>query len=147
MRLAKFTDLSLRAVMLLAAADSSEPLTTRKVAASVDSSYTHMAKVVSRLQHLGVVEAARGRSGGLWLTGFGRQASVGWLVRELEGDQEAVDCEGAQPCPLRAACLLRAALRRAQEAFYADLDRVTVADLSAPPAEPVLLGLIGRRSH
>ena len=37
------------------------------------------------------------------------------------------------------------ALRRAQEAFYASLDPLTVADMVAPPTGPLLLGLPGAR--
>ncbi|MGG7575971.1 RrF2 family transcriptional regulator [Streptomyces sirii] len=146
MRLTKFTDLALRAVMRLAVAESGAPLTTREVAEAMDVPYTHMAKAISRLQHLGVVEARRGRGGGLELTGLGHQASVGWLVRELEGEDEVVACEGDPPCPLRAACRLRRALADAQEAFYATLDPLTVSEVVASPTGPVLISLTGRRS-
>ncbi len=145
MRLTKFTDLALRAVMRLAVAEQDATLTTREVAEAMDVPYTHMAKVISRLQRLGVVEARRGRGGGLGLTGLGRKASVGWLVRELEGEGEVVACEGDPPCPLRGACRLRRALRDAQEAFYAALDPLTVSDLVASPTGPVLVGLVGHR--
>jgi Rrf2 family nitric oxide-sensitive transcriptional repressor len=144
-RLTKFTDLGLRAVMRLAVAEENAPLATREVAEAMDVAYSHMTKVISRLQHLGVIEARRGRGGGLGLTRLGRQASVGWLVRELEGEGEVVECEGGQPCPLRGACRLRAALREAQEAFYSSLDPLTVSDLVASPTGPVLVGLVGRR--
>ncbi|WP_344239800.1 Rrf2 family transcriptional regulator [Actinocorallia libanotica] len=141
MRLTKFTDLALRAVMRLAVATDGEPMTTRQVAEAVDVPYAHMAKAVSRLQHLGVLEARRGRGGGLGLTVLGRRASVGWLVRELEGEEEVVACEGDTPCPLRGDCRLRRALREAQNAFYASLDRLTVADLVASTRRPVPVGL------
>lgn len=145
MRLTKFTDLALRAVMRLAVSGNDgddAALTTREVAAAVDVPYTHMAKAVSRLNELGVVHARRGRGGGLELTVLGRRASVGWLVRELEGKgEEVVECEGDSPCPLRGACRLRRALRDAQEAFYASLDPLTVADLVSRPTGPVLLDL------
>ncbi|CAL9281056.1 MULTISPECIES: Rrf2 family transcriptional regulator [unclassified Streptomyces] len=145
MRLTKFTDLALRAVMRLAVLDGDAPPTTREVAESMGVPAAHMAKAVTRLRHLGVLEARRGRGGGLALTALGRGASVGWLVRELEGDGEVVACEGETPCPLRAACRLRGALRDAQEAFYATLDAFTVADLVSSPTGPVLVGLVGRR--
>ncbi|MER7787375.1 nitric oxide-sensing transcriptional repressor NsrR [Streptomyces sp. NPDC097640] len=145
MRLTKFTDLALRAVMRLAVFKGGAPLTTREVAEAVNVPYAHMAKAITRLQHLGVVEARRGRGGGLELTGLGRTASVGWLVRELEGEDEVVACEGDTPCPLRGACRLRGALREAQEAFYRTLDPLTVADLVTAPTGPVLVGLTGRR--
>ncbi|MEU9860717.1 Rrf2 family transcriptional regulator [Streptomyces sp. NPDC047971] len=144
MRLTKFTDLALRAVMRLAVpgAPGQDPsVTTREVAEVMAVPYAHMAKVVTRLQHLGVVEARRGRGGGLVLTETGRGASVGWLVRMLEGEEEVVTCEGDTPCPLRAACRLRGALREAQEAFYRTLDPLTVADLVESPTGPVLVSL------
>ncbi|OEJ97433.1 RrF2 family transcriptional regulator [Streptomyces thermolilacinus] len=145
MRLTKFTDLALRAVMRLAVVDDEGPPTAREVAESMGVPVAHMAKAVTRLRHLGVLEARRGRGGGLALTALGRGASVGWLVRELEGDGEVVACESETPCPLRAACRLRGALRDAQEAFYATLAPLTVADLVSSPAGPVLVGLVGRR--
>lgn len=144
MRLTKFTDLALRAVMRAAVTAPGEMLTTREVAEAVDAPYAHMAKAVTRLQHLGVLEARRGRGGGLEVTGFGRSVSVGWLVRRLEGDDEVVACEGDPPCPLRGVCGLRGALRVAQDAFYGALDPLTVADLVASPTGPVLVGLTGR---
>ncbi|MDT0609267.1 nitric oxide-sensing transcriptional repressor NsrR [Streptomyces lancefieldiae] len=147
MRLTKFTDLALRSVMRLAVLrEGDDPPATREVAEVVGVPYTHAAKAITRLQHLGVVEARRGRGGGLTLTDLGRRASVGWLVRELEGDGEVVACEGESPCPLRGACRLRGALRDAQEAFYAALDPLTVADLVASPTGPVLIGLSDRPS-
>ncbi|MGW1991995.1 RrF2 family transcriptional regulator [Embleya sp. NPDC001921] len=143
MRLAKFTDVALRTLMCLAMAKE-ELLTTRQVAEVVDVPYTHVAKAVARLQHLGLVEARRGRGGGLALTSAGRVASIGGLVRELEGTGDVVECEGEEPCPLAGACRLRGALSRAQEAFHASLDPVRLADLVESPTGPLLLGMVGR---
>ncbi|MEV5142623.1 Rrf2 family transcriptional regulator [Streptomyces syringium] len=147
MRLTKSTDIALRIAMRLAvtgdAADTTAP-TTREVAGAVGVPYTHAAKVVSRLQHLGVLEARRGRGGGLALTTAGHTGSVGRLVRELEGAGDVVGCEDDPPCPLRSACRLRGALRTAQEAFFAALDPITIEDLVAEPAGPVLLSLSAR---
>ncbi|WP_340380427.1 Rrf2 family transcriptional regulator [Streptomyces sp. SS7] len=142
MRLLRSTDLALRVLMRLAVAGETTP-TTREVAAAMQVPYTHAAKVVAELQHLGLLEARRGRGGGLALTGEGRTASVGGVVRAFEGDGDVVDCEGSTPCPLNSACRLRGALRRAQEAFYASLDPLTVADIVAEPTGPLLLGIAG----
>ncbi|WP_019631676.1 RrF2 family transcriptional regulator [Actinomadura atramentaria] len=144
MRLTKFTDLALRAVMRLAVVEEDRSLTTREVADALDVPYAHMAKAITRLRQLGVLDARRGRGGGLGLTPSGRTASVGWLVRRLEGEEEVAACEGDPPCPLRGACRLRHALREAQEAFYASLDPLTVADLVASPTGLVLVGLSRR---
>ncbi|MGW2827540.1 RrF2 family transcriptional regulator [Streptomyces sp. NPDC001286] len=140
MRLLRSTDLALRVLMRLAVAGDSSP-TTREVASGVDVPYTHAAKVVAELQHMGLVDARRGRGGGLSLTEQGRTASVGAVVRAFEGDGDVVDCEGSTPCPLNSACRLRGALRRAQEAFFATLDPLTVTDMVAEPTGPLLLGI------
>lgn len=145
MQLTKFTDLALRIVMRLAVedADSARTLTTRVVADQLAVKYTHATKVVAALQKLGVVETRRGRAGGLWLTPDSGGLSVGRLARELEGDHEVVECEGTNPCPLRGGCRLRTALGDAQEAFFAALDHLTLADLTSPPTA-VLLTLTTR---
>ncbi|MBC2867356.1 Rrf2 family transcriptional regulator [Streptomyces mexicanus] len=144
MRLLRSTDMALRVLMRLAVAGETSP-TTREVAADMGVPYTHAAKVVAELQHRGLVETRRGRGGGLSLTEAGRGASVGRIVRALEGEGDVADCEGATPCPLNADCRLRGALRRAQEAFYASLDPLTVADMVAAPTGPLLLGLPSAR--
>ncbi|GAB3474071.1 RrF2 family transcriptional regulator [Nocardiopsis coralliicola] len=141
MRLTRFTDLALRAVMRLAVPGSGATPTTRAVAEQMGVPYTHMAKAVGRLRAMGVVETRRGRGGGLALSDLGATASLGWLVRELEGADEVVECEGGTPCPLRAACQLRRALADAQESFYRTLDPLTVRDLVAAPTGPVLVAL------
>lgn len=146
MQLTRFTDLGLRTMMLLAAGESREQrMTTRGIAVSAGASEHHIAKAVSRLADLGLVNARRGRVGGLALTDAGREVSVGWLVRLLEGDREVIDCAGASPCPLVPACRLRRALAEAKEAFYAELDRHTISDLAGGATLPVLLQLTTER--
>ncbi|MBQ9056107.1 Rrf2 family transcriptional regulator, partial [Rhodococcus sp. (in: high G+C Gram-positive bacteria)] len=107
-------------------------------------SYSHATKVVTRLGELGIVTTRRGRGGGLSITELGRTATIGWLARRLEGPGEVVDCEGDKPCPLRAGCLLRSALRDAQEAFFVSLDAVTIEDVIRQPSKTVLLRLTTR---
>ncbi|WP_317442994.1 Rrf2 family transcriptional regulator [Streptomyces collinus] len=144
MRLLRSTDLALRILMRLTVVGDTNP-TTRQVAGDMDVPYTHAAKVVAELQRMGLVDARRGRGGGLTLTEKGRTASVGGVVRAFEGVGDVVDCEGtgqgATACPLSAGCRLRGALRQAQEAFYAALDPVTVQDIVVEPTGPLLLSI------
>lgn len=141
MQLTRFTDLGLRILMRLAVLEEGGTTTTQAVAEQMAGSYAHTAKVVTRLQQLGLVETRRGRTGGLAITDAGRATSVGALARELEGHHEVIECEGDNPCPLAGACRLRGLLRQAQEAFFATLDPVTLADVTASPTGAVLLGL------
>jgi Rrf2 family nitric oxide-sensitive transcriptional repressor len=133
------TDIGLRILMLVAARDGL--LTIDELADAVAAPRHHLAKVVQRLKHIGLLVTVRGRSGGVRLAPAAGTASVGGLVRELEGETEVVDCTGDPACPLSLGCRLRGALRRAQEAFYASLDPITISDLTAPPARQVLLSL------
>lgn len=140
MQLTRFSDLALRAMMLLAAAGPDGPrMTTGAIAVRVNASEHHVAKAITRLVGLGCVRAQRGRTGGLFLTDTGRSISVGHLIRQLEGDREVVECVGDQPCPLLAACRLRHALAVAKEAFYGELDRYTIDDLAASPTIPLAM--------
>jgi Rrf2 family nitric oxide-sensitive transcriptional repressor len=142
MRLLRSTDLALRVLMRLAMLAEDATPTTREVAEAIAVPYTHTTKVVAELQRMGLVDARRGRGGGLSLTAAGRSASVGTVVRAFEGEGEVVDCEGGEtPCPVLPACRLRGALRQAQEAFYASLDPLTVSDMVTTPAGPLLLTL------
>ncbi|MEX0429212.1 Rrf2 family transcriptional regulator [Nocardioides sp. DS6] len=145
MQLTGFTDLALRLVMRLAVLEEDRTATTSVLADELHVRYTHAAKVVAALHRLGVVEARRGRSGGLRLAAGAREVSVGFIVRALEGSSEVVDCDGANPCPLRGGCRLRAALRDAQEAFFATLDPLTIADVAGGPTRELLLSLSPRR--
>ena len=103
-------------MMLLASGEARDQrVTTRGLALAADASENHTAKAVSRLAELGLVNTRRGRTGGLELTPEGREVSVGWLVRRLEGDREVIDCAGGDnPCPLVPGCRLRRALSGAK---------------------------------
>ncbi|MGS2619267.1 RrF2 family transcriptional regulator [Micromonospora sp. LZ34] len=138
MKLNRSTDMALRIAM--AAAASGRRTTVDELAERLALPRNHVAKLVQRLQRLGVLVTIRGRAGGVAVAEGGGQRTVGQVVRAFEGDDEVVACE-APACPLRAACLLRAELRRAQQAFLAVLDGVRLDDLVAGPAAPVLLAL------
>lgn len=138
MQLTRFTDLGLRVLMMLASAEAGARMTTGELAQALDASETHLAKIVSRLVTLDVVESRRGRSGGLSLTAAGRTRTVGSVVRELEG-AGVVDCS---TCPLRGSCRLKNLLDRAEQAFLAVLDEATLGELVDSPTGPFLLTLL-----
>ncbi|HAG63853.1 MAG TPA: Rrf2 family transcriptional regulator, partial [Kocuria sp.] len=53
--------------------------------------------------------------------------------RILEADTAIVECEADETaCPLNHGCRLRQALAGAREAFYRELDAVSIADLVNP---------------
>ncbi|MCX0273373.1 Rrf2 family transcriptional regulator [Nocardia zapadnayensis] len=130
MQLSRFADLGLRAMMRLAVSGAAaERVTVKLIARQVNASEHYVAKAVSRLAELGLVAAHRGRTGGVFLTELGRTATVGQIVRGLEGGAQVVECGGDTPCPLASACRLRHMLGTAQETFYRELDNYTLSDL------------------
>ncbi|OHQ76498.1 transcriptional regulator, BadM/Rrf2 family protein [Corynebacterium sp. HMSC073H12] len=130
MQLTLFSDLSLRVITLMAMGEPGRKYTAAEVAESLNASRAHVSKVVSRLVELGFLEAVKGRNGGIYLRDSATEKSVGKLLRTLENN-EVVDCVGTD-CPLLPTCLLRGKLATAQEAFFAALDSVLIADLIPP---------------
>ncbi|WP_431974507.1 RrF2 family transcriptional regulator [Micromonospora haikouensis] len=138
MKLNRSTDMALRIAML--AAVTPARTTVDELAERLALPRSHVAKVVQRLQRLGVLVTIRGRSGGVAIAEAAGELTVGAVVRAFEGDDEVVSCE--QPaCPLAVGCRLRGQLRRAQAAFLAVLDETRLADLVDGPAGPLLLTL------
>ncbi|MEU5788986.1 Rrf2 family transcriptional regulator [Micromonospora purpureochromogenes] len=141
MKLNRSTDMALRIAMLTAPA--STRTTVDELAERLDLPRSHVAKVVQRLQRLGVLVTIRGRSGGVAFAEGAEELTVGQVVRAFEGEGEVVACEESG-CALRSDCRLRVQLRRAQAAFLAVLDDVRLGDLADSPATPVLLTLTPR---
>jgi Rrf2 family nitric oxide-sensitive transcriptional repressor len=88
-------------------------------------------KVAQTLVAIGLVQSVRGRAGGLRLKRDPREIRMGAVVRELEDDMRLVEClgEGPAACVFTGACRLTRALAQAVEAFLAELDKLTLADL------------------
>lgn len=142
MRLTAFSDVSLRILMLLSSSGE-DKLSTQKIAEGVGTPYNHAAKSVAFLANLGLLDATRGRTGGVSLSEAGRQATVGQVLRVTEGDIPIVECEGEHTtCPMNGDCKLRGVLARAREAFFTSLDPVVISEIaSARQSGPVFVEL------
>lgn len=128
MQLDKFTDYALRVLMTLAVRAPAR-VATSEIAAIFGLSENHLSKVATRLAREGFVVSERGRTGGLTLARPADQISVGAVVRALKRDDPVVECFGTdRSCLILPACGLREPLAQAQEAFFAALDGVSLAD-------------------
>ena len=146
MKINAFADVSLRALMVLAAAPAGALLTTQNIADSVGTPYNHVSKAMAKLRTLGYIEVVRGRAGGSRLSHAGRSATVGQVLRQLDTRTDAADCVApGGNCPLINECRLRSALSRAREAFYRELDSVTIADLPVSRQMAPVFSMIGLR--
>jgi len=131
MKLSAFTDYSLR-VLIYLAADTTRRATIAEIAGAFGISENHLVKVVHFLGKRGWIATARGRGGGIVLAMAAAQVSVGQVVRDTEGAAMPAECfsEDGGNCVISRACRLKGVLGEAVEAFYAVLDRYTLADIS-----------------
>jgi len=130
MQLDKFTDYALRILMTLAVrAPAWVP--TSEIATLFGLSENHLSKVSTQLVREGFVASERGRNGGLVLARATEQIRVGEVVRAMKRNDPVVECFGTdKSCLVLPACGLRDPLAQAQEAFFATLDRYTLADVT-----------------
>jgi Rrf2 family nitric oxide-sensitive transcriptional repressor len=131
MRLTTRTNLAARVLMACAVNDGAT-LRTAEIARACNASLHHLLQVVHALQAHGFVQTVRGRGGGLHLARPPAQISMGAVFRVFEAGHPFAECfdPATSTCPLRPGCRLQGYIARAVEAFYHELDMVTLADLT-----------------
>ena len=130
MQLTLFSDYALR-VLLYLAVHRDELVPVSRMARAYRVSRHHMVKVAQLLVRLELVEAVRGRSGGLRLAQPPSQINLGSVVRRTEPHFDIVECfdDSTNTCPISPACNLKGVLFHAQQQFLSVLDNLTLADL------------------
>jgi Rrf2 family transcriptional regulator, nitric oxide-sensitive transcriptional repressor len=134
MRLTLHTDYALRALIRVAIADG-KLITINDIAESFDVSKQHLMKVVNDLSRKGYLDTVRGRNGGIRLSRRARDINIGQVVRDTE-ELDIIGCLAQRGyCPIQRICVLRGVLSDATDAFLAELDGYTLADLIKPRRE------------
>jgi Rrf2 family nitric oxide-sensitive transcriptional repressor len=130
MQLTRFSDFGMR-IGLYLATHPERLVSVEEISRAYTISRFHLVKVVQRLTDLGLVEAVRGRGGGLRLRKAPADIRLGDLVRATEPNMNLVECfdPATNTCPIIGACGIKGALRRAEEAFVDTLNESTLADL------------------
>jgi Rrf2 family transcriptional regulator, nitric oxide-sensitive transcriptional repressor len=133
MRLTKHTDYSLRTLVYLGV-HPGRVATVEEVAGAYSISRNHLMKVVHRLATHGLVETQRGRHGGFRLARDPSTIRLGAVVRLTEPDFAVVECMDphGSGCVIYEGCALHGVLDDATNAWFAVLDRYTLADLLEP---------------
>ena len=131
MRLTTFTDYSLR-VLIYLGAQPEHRATIAQVASAFGISENHLVKVVHFLGKQGLLENTRGRGGGMRLAVAPKRINIGEVVRCTEGTDIPAECFNPEHnrCVIANRCRLRGVLHEAVSAFYAVLERYTLADLA-----------------
>lgn len=136
MRLAEYTDYTLR-VLMYCAANPDRLVTIAEIAERHGLSKNHLMKIVNDLGRQGVLETTRGRGGGIRLLRPAAEIRVGDVVRTAESDFRLVECfdDDTNTCNLSPTCRMKKLLDNALAAYFRELDGATVADLVKPPAK------------
>ena len=131
MKLTAFTDYSLR-VLIFLAAEPGRRATIAEILAAYEISESHLTKVVHFLGKQGWISTVRGKGGGISLAMPAEQIGVGQVLRDTEGNAEPAECfsEDGGSCAIVSCCKLQGVLAEAVNAFYAVLDRYTLADIT-----------------
>ena len=117
---------------MFCAVNEDEVVRKSDIALACNASENHLGQVVRLLAHHGFIDAYRGRHGGMQLATPASEINIGSVFRLFESDMPFAECFSRQnSCPLVEACWLKDAIRNAVNAFYASLDRITLADLVA----------------
>lgn len=131
MRLTLHTDYALR-VLVHVGLRGGDLVTITEIAECYGISKNHLTKVVHQLGRSGYLETVRGKYGGVRLLRRPEQIRLGAFIREVEEDCALVHCmrdESASTCRLSGHCVAHDALAQALKAFFAELDRLTLADM------------------
>ena len=142
-RLTQFSNLALR-ILMYTGLKGRKPSSVSEMTEAYGASYDHLKKAASELCQLGALKAVRGRFGGFGLVDKPEQINIGQVVRQTERVRGLAECFTPETCtcPIANECQFRVALEEALEAFFAVLDRYTLADLiSNRQALMPLLGL------
>ena len=133
MNLKVHTDYALRTLVYLA--HKREQASVEEISSAYGISKDHLFKVVQQLVRLGYLASKPGRTGGVRLRKSAETIRVDEVVAAFEGRTGVLACV-AEPsvCVLEPGCVLRSALIDAEEAFYATLAKLTIADAIRPAA-------------
>lgn len=129
MQITTFSDYSLR-ILIFLAASADRKTTAREIAERYDISTHHVAKASQWLARQGYVAASRGKGGGLRLARPPEDIKIGAVIRAAETGIGLVECmrDSQNGCTIDGACGLAGILAEAQRAFFATLDRYSLAD-------------------
>ncbi|CCV07471.1 Protein aau3 [Mesorhizobium metallidurans STM 2683] len=142
MRLTRQTNYAMR-ILMYCAANTDRLSRIPEIAAAYSVSELFLFKILQPLVENGLVETVRGRNGGVRLGRAAEQISLFDVVRVTEESFAMAECfeNDAAECPLVDSCALNSALREALNAFFAVLERYTIADMVA--ARPNVRHLLG----
>lgn len=133
MQLSLHADYSLR-VLLYLGTHPDETVSTQLISNAYNISKNHLVRVMQTLGEAGYINVIPGRSGGVRLARQPSSIRLGDVVRVAEPSLDLLECFNVETntCPIIDVCGLKTPLMKALEAFIAELNKYTLADLLTP---------------
>lgn len=137
MRIVEAVESAAHMCVLLATIPRDRGLPAARLAEFHDLSATSMAKQLQQLSAAGIVEGAKGRTGGYRLARPAAEITLLEIVQAVEGDIRGFRCQEIRrkgPCAGRPSeysptCAIAVAMERAESAWQQSLAATTLADL------------------
>ncbi len=130
MKLSTRTRYGVRAVLELAANQSTEPLRIKTIAHRQDISVKYLEQLMAVLKSAGFVRSIRGSKGGYILAKPANQIKLNDIFNALEGPVTTVEClENENYCARVADCVTRQVWAEVQQAITNVLQSMTLQDL------------------
>jgi len=122
--------------------------TIAEVAEHYGISGNHLVKVAHHAIHAGFVAGTRGRGGGIRLAKNANEIGIGEVLRAVE-DWKIVECfdPTSNTCQIAGVCGLQSVLKEAMKAWFAVLDKYTLADVIRRKTLLVELLSLGTARH
>lgn len=127
MKLSLYTDNTLK-VLLYVAAHKEQRCTRLEIATYFTLSVEPLRKVIHQLNLWGYLVTFAGRNGGIELAQPAEEINIGKLIRQTEKQLALFDCN-QQQCRLLPSCSLNHVLYKAQQCFFDELEKYSLADL------------------
>ncbi|HEV8484784.1 MAG TPA: Rrf2 family transcriptional regulator [Blastocatellia bacterium] len=138
MKIGSKGDYGLRALIDLAERFESGRITQAKdIAERQAIPKDYLSLIMIDLRKAGLIESARGPTGGYRLAYKPEEITMGQALRSLEAEVSLIDCVtelGFTQCSISLRCRMRKVWMEANSAVTAILDRTTIADLCGPRA-------------
>ncbi len=132
MKLSTKARYGLKAVVDLAVSYGGGPVTLASLAESQGISEAYLERLLRKLRNEGVVETARGASGGYALACAPETLPVGRVLMALEGSTDVADCVGTgkKACENACTCAARPLFLTLQARINTVLNDTTIGDLA-----------------
>jgi Rrf2 family transcriptional regulator, nitric oxide-sensitive transcriptional repressor len=141
-QLSLHADYGLR-VLLYLGSHPGEIVSTKQISDSYGISKNHLVRVMQTLGEHGYIRVIPGRAGGVTLAKDASAIRLGDVVRDAEPSLDLVECfdKETNTCPIINVCGLKSRLASALDAFLAELNKYTLADLMTPSRRKSLAGV------